>query len=65
MPPASLCDLLRRVVAPAEPDAALLDRYVRDRDEAAFAALVERHGPMVLGVCRRTLGDRHAAEDAC
>jgi RNA polymerase sigma factor (sigma-70 family) len=49
-------------------DAELLGRYVAGRRdeaaEAAFAALVERHGPMVLGVCRRVLGDRHAAEDA-
>ena len=34
------------------------------RDETAFAALVERHGPMVLRVCRSRLGDRHDAEDA-
>jgi RNA polymerase sigma factor (sigma-70 family) len=50
-------------------DAELLGRFVgrRDQDddpEAAFAALVERHGPMVLGVCRRVLRDRHEAEDA-
>jgi RNA polymerase sigma factor (sigma-70 family) len=32
--------------------------------EAAFRAVVGRHGPMVLGVCRRVLGDDHAAEDA-
>jgi RNA polymerase sigma factor (sigma-70 family) len=58
--------LLRRLGGPvaAESDAALLDRFARGRDEAAFAALVSRHGPMVLGVCRRTLGDAHAAEDA-
>src|SRR5262249_9043104 len=42
----------------------LLERFVATREEAAFAALVERHGPMVLGVCRRLLGDAHDAEDA-
>jgi RNA polymerase sigma factor (sigma-70 family) len=46
------------------PDAALLARFVRDRDEPAFAALVRRHGPMVLGVCRRVAGDRELADDA-
>jgi len=48
-------------------DQELLGRFVAQRDaaaEAAFAALVERYGPMVLGVCRRVLGDRHEAEDA-
>src|SRR5262249_9668875 len=34
-------------------DAQLLQRFARQRDEAAFALLVQRHGPMVLGVCRR------------
>jgi RNA polymerase sigma factor (sigma-70 family) len=32
--------------------------------EAAFRVLIHRHGPMVLGICRRILGDAHAAEDA-
>jgi RNA polymerase sigma factor (sigma-70 family) len=32
--------------------------------EAAFRVLIHRHGPMVLGICRRVLGDEHAAEDA-
>src|SRR5947209_4990479 len=46
------------------PDALLLDRFVEQWDEAAFGDLVSRHGPMVLGVCRRVLGDPDAAEDA-
>ena len=42
----------------------LLGRFVARRDQAAFEALIARHGPMVLGVCRRMLGDPHAAADA-
>ena len=48
-------------------DGQLLDHYLSpdgDCSELAFAGLVERHGPMVLGVCRRLISDRHAAEDA-
>jgi RNA polymerase sigma factor (sigma-70 family) len=45
-------------------DRDLLDRFVARRDEAAFAALVERHGAMVLGICRRVLRHAHDAEDA-
>src|SRR5438552_13809260 len=45
------------------PDDVLLRRFVEDRSEAAFETLVRRHGPLVLGVCRRALHDRHAAED--
>ena len=48
-------------------DSELLEQFVSGSEEvaeAAFTALVDRHGAMVLGVCRRVLGNRHAAEDA-
>src|SRR5437879_9363829 len=45
-------------------DSELLEQFVTRRDEAAFEALVRRHGPMVLGVCRRALPNPHDAEDA-
>ena len=45
-------------------DARLLDRYLTRRDEAAFEILWQRHGPMVLGVCRRVLRREQDAEDA-
>src|SRR5215213_327938 len=61
-PVRSLIDHVRRVVSP-EGDGELLGRFVDRRDERALAALVERHGPMVWGVCRRLLS-HHDAEDA-
>ncbi|HTU91005.1 MAG TPA: sigma-70 family RNA polymerase sigma factor, partial [Gemmataceae bacterium] len=45
-------------------DAVLLGRYIHQRDEAAFAALVARHGALVLHVCRQILGNAPEAEDA-
>jgi RNA polymerase sigma-70 factor (ECF subfamily) len=45
-------------------DRDLLGRFVATKDETSFAALARRHGPMVLGVCRRVLRNHHDAEDA-
>src|SRR5437764_5410053 len=59
---------LRNAAFPGEADsrsdAQLLETYVRGREEAAFAALVHRHGPMVWGVCRRVLASHQDTEDA-
>jgi RNA polymerase sigma factor (sigma-70 family) len=65
-----LGDLIRRLRRGTDPgaegadDGQLLQQFAHHRDEAAFAALVDRHGPMVLGVCRRVLRDPHDADDA-
>src|SRR5262249_12197058 len=49
---------------PAVSDVHLLQRFVAQRDEAAFELLLRRHGPMVRAVCRRLLRHTHDAEDA-
>jgi RNA polymerase sigma factor (sigma-70 family) len=68
VPPSRILRHLRSVAlrqaAGGLEDAQLLERFLAERDEAAFEALVRRHGPMVFGVCRRVLGQRHDAEDA-
>jgi RNA polymerase sigma factor (sigma-70 family) len=45
-------------------DRELIERFLMDRSESAFADLMARHGPMVLAVCRRHIRDTHAADDA-
>jgi RNA polymerase sigma factor (sigma-70 family) len=45
-------------------DGQLVQRFAAQHDEAAFEALLCRHGAMVLGVCRRVLHNQHDAEDA-
>jgi RNA polymerase sigma factor (sigma-70 family) len=50
--------------ASEDSDAQLLERFRSRREEQAFVALVRRHGPLVLGVCRRVLRDDHESEDA-
>ncbi|WP_337176459.1 sigma-70 family RNA polymerase sigma factor [Paludisphaera sp.] len=56
--------LLRDGVDPPGGDARLLRRFLADRDPAAFEAIVDRHGPPVMAVCRRYLRDPADAEDA-
>jgi RNA polymerase sigma factor (sigma-70 family) len=56
--------LFERGTVAGHSDWQLLDRFVGQGDERAFEALVSRHGPMVLGICRRLLGHSPEAEDA-
>src|SRR5437016_1128893 len=44
-------------------DGQLLERFATKHDQIAFEALLRRHGPLVLGVCRRVLHDSHTADD--
>jgi hypothetical protein len=66
-PPDVLRPLRRAVLLPdggGLTDGQLLECFVTRRDEVAFEALVRRHGPMVLGLCRRLLRNPQDAEDA-
>jgi RNA polymerase sigma-70 factor (ECF subfamily) len=56
--------ILARPQAAAQTDGDLLELFLTRRDEGAFELLLRRHGPMVMGVCRRILGDGPDAEDA-
>jgi RNA polymerase sigma factor (sigma-70 family) len=64
----SVLEFLRGLVsvrrAAQTSDGQLLERFTRQHDETAFTELVQRHGPMVLGVCRRVLHDPNDADDA-
>jgi RNA polymerase sigma factor (sigma-70 family) len=63
----TLIQYLRRKACAGDPcasDGELLRRFARERDAAAFELLVRRHGPMVLGVCRRLVGVEQDVEDA-
>jgi RNA polymerase sigma factor (sigma-70 family) len=66
-PLSGVLGFLHNLAAPAEAgrsDAELLRRFVQQREEAAFTALVQRHGPLVLGVCARVLNKQEDVEDA-
>jgi RNA polymerase sigma factor (sigma-70 family) len=67
-PLSPVLDQLRRVALLPDgaglTDGELLESFISRKDGSAFEALVRRHGPMVLGVCRRVLSNHHDAEDA-
>jgi hypothetical protein len=57
-----LCHLKSGQAAAGVTDLQLLERFVARREADAFTGLVQRHGPMVFGVCRRLLRETHDAE---
>lgn len=61
---AQLLPRLKSIGASIGTDGQLLEEFLSHRDETSFAELVSRHGPMVLGVCRRIVGSLHDAEEA-
>jgi RNA polymerase sigma factor (sigma-70 family) len=64
----SVLRYFRQLASPIEPedhsDGTLLQEFVGRRDEAAFTELLERHGPLVIRICRQILGNSPDAEDA-
>src|SRR5947209_1476749 len=65
LPLGDVLNLVRRTAGRGElTDQELLGSFLARRDESAFAELVRRHGPLVLGVCRRVAGHLQDAEDA-
>jgi RNA polymerase sigma factor (sigma-70 family) len=64
----SVLEYLQSIAGPARvaelPDGELLERFLGCNDKLAFTTLLDRHGPMVLGVCRRILSDPNDAEDS-
>ena len=66
MSKAALVQLLDRWTRSHEGDldSSLLTRFLTNRDQDAFAALVHRHGPLVYGTCLRILGNRDETDDA-
>jgi RNA polymerase sigma factor (sigma-70 family) len=63
MSPTPVARLASACTAAPAADTDLLAKYAADRDDAAFAVLVRRHGPMVRAVARRAVRDRHLADD--
>ena len=63
---ASLSGVINRMLSESlveQSDRQLLDRFEQAGDEAAFEGLVSRHGPMILGLCRRLLASHDLADD--
>jgi RNA polymerase sigma factor (sigma-70 family) len=64
MATSQMSEVIQHIRRAGMTDGQLLEDYISRRDEAALAALVHRHSPMVWGVCRRVLRNYHDAEDA-